>query len=107
MRDIEREFIDIRNDKIEETMFTKDDMLEYSDFLASAIKVRVLNSRVRPYATLSAILDMSLSMQTHVAADIGAIINMGALAVNQLLVSSQDKGVELTLETAPLENQVR
>jgi hypothetical protein len=31
---------------------------------------------------------------------------MGALAVNQLLSSSQDKGVELTLETAPLENQV-
>ena len=31
---------------------------------------------------------------------------MGALAVNQLLVNSQDKGVELTLETAPLENQV-
>ena len=35
------------------------------------------------------------------------MINMGALAVNQLLVNSQDKGVELTLETAPLENQVR
>lgn len=32
---------------------------------------------------------------------------MGALAVNQLLVNSQDKGVELTLETAPLENQVQ
>lgn len=40
-------------------------------------------------------------------ADIASVINMGALAVNQLLVNSQDKGVELSLETAPLENQVR
>jgi hypothetical protein len=31
---------------------------------------------------------------------------MGALAINQLLENSQDKGVELTLETSPLENQV-
>lgn len=41
------------------------------------------------------------------SADLASIINMGALAVNQLLSSSQDRGVELTLETAPLENQVR
>ena len=31
---------------------------------------------------------------------------MGALAVNQLLENSQEKGVELTLETSALENQV-
>lgn len=30
---------------------------------------------------------------------------MGALALNQLLESSQDKGVELELETSALENQ--
>jgi len=39
-----------------------------------------------------------------VSHDLGSIINMGALAVNQLLANSQEKGVELTLETAPLEN---
>lgn len=39
IRDIESEFADIRNDKLEETMFTKEDMLEYTDFLSSAIKV--------------------------------------------------------------------
>lgn len=39
LREIDREFVDIRNDKLEETMFTKEDMLEYSDYLASAIKV--------------------------------------------------------------------
>ena len=42
IREIDREFIDIRNDKLEETMFTKDDMLDYSDFVASAIKVNIL-----------------------------------------------------------------
>jgi hypothetical protein len=41
-----------------------------------------------------------------IIADLASVTNMGALAVNQLLVASQDKGVELTLETAPLENQV-
>jgi hypothetical protein len=38
--------------------------------------------------------------------DMSAVINMGALAVHQLLENSQTKGVELNLETAPLENQV-
>lgn len=41
MRDIDREFEDIRSDRLEETMFTRDDMIEYSDFLASAIRVSV------------------------------------------------------------------
>ncbi len=35
------------------------------------------------------------------------MINMGTLALNQLLQSAQDKGVELELDTAVLENQVR
>ena len=39
MREIDREFVDIKLDKIEETMFTKEDMLDYSDFVATAIKV--------------------------------------------------------------------
>jgi hypothetical protein len=39
LRDIDNEFRDIKNDKLEESMFTRDDMVEYSEFLASAIKV--------------------------------------------------------------------
>lgn len=31
---------------------------------------------------------------------------MGALAVSQLLESAQDKGIQITLETAAVENQV-
>jgi hypothetical protein len=34
------------------------------------------------------------------------MMNMGALAVSQLLESAQDKGVELNLETASVENEV-
>ena len=34
-----------------------------------------------------------------------SVVNMSALALNQLLESSQDKGIELELETSALENQ--
>ena len=40
MRDIDSEFTDVKDDRLDETMFTRDDMIEYSDFVASAIKVR-------------------------------------------------------------------
>lgn len=36
--------------------------------------------------------------------DISSVINMGALAVHQLLEKAQAKGVEVDLETATLEN---
>ncbi|RYH20430.1 hypothetical protein EON65_23475 [archaeon] len=44
--------------------------------------------------------------QSNLSGDLASLINMGALAVNQLLESSQLKGVELSLETSALENQV-
>ncbi len=34
------------------------------------------------------------------------MINMGALAIDQLFQNAQDKGVQLALETSTLENQV-
>lgn len=43
-------------------------------------------------------------MQSHVNHDLGASINMSALAVSQLLNSAQSSGVELVLETASIEN---
>jgi hypothetical protein len=45
LRDIDREFADIKSDKLDETMFTREDMLEYSDFIASAIQVRAEGQR--------------------------------------------------------------
>lgn len=44
--------------------------------------------------------------QNNVGAEVGTMINMGALAVSQLLESAQERGIELTLETAAIENQV-
>jgi hypothetical protein len=44
--------------------------------------------------------------QNNVGAEVGAIINMSALAVSQLLESAQERGIELSLETAAIENQV-
>jgi hypothetical protein len=44
--------------------------------------------------------------QGHITHDMSTLINMGALTVSQLLVDAQDKGVDLNLETASLENQV-
>lgn len=38
--------------------------------------------------------------------DLSSVINMGALAIHQLLEKSQSKGVEIDLETATLENEV-
>jgi hypothetical protein len=39
LRSITREFQDISNDKLTEEMYTKDDVMEYTDFLSSAIVV--------------------------------------------------------------------
>jgi hypothetical protein len=41
-----------------------------------------------------------------VSGEIATLVNMGSLALNLLLESSQDKGVELKLEVAALEDQV-
>lgn len=43
-------------------------------------------------------------LQSHVNHDLGAAINMGALAVSQLLTSAQASGIDLQLETATIEN---
>lgn len=48
VRDIEREFADVKNDRLDETMFTREDMIEYSDFLSSAITViKIASLRLR------------------------------------------------------------
>jgi hypothetical protein len=39
LRQISNEFADAKSDKLHEDMFTRDDMEEFSDFLASAVRV--------------------------------------------------------------------
>eukprot|EP01042_Synura_sphagnicola_P016964 gene16964-21444_t len=80
LRSLQREIEDIRSDRLTEDMYSRDDVNEFVDFLTSAIK-------------------------SQVGGDVSSVVNMGALALNQLLESSQDKGVELELETSALENQ--
>jgi hypothetical protein len=40
LRGIGREFADIKTDRLNEDMYSKDDVNEFADYLSSAIKVR-------------------------------------------------------------------
>lgn len=44
-------------------------------------------------------------LQSNISGDLSTVVNMGALALNQVLESAQLKGVDLVLETTQLENQ--
>ncbi len=82
VRTIGNEFQDAKTDRLSgETMFSSNEMEDYTDFLEAATR-------------------------NQVGADIGNIINMAALTVSLLLESSQEKGVDLILETSAIENQV-
>lgn len=39
LRDIQREINDVNADRLNEDMYTREDVMEFADFLASAIKV--------------------------------------------------------------------
>ena len=80
IRAVTREADEARADKlIHENLYSKEDMEDFADFLVS-------------------------SMRSHIVADVGSMINMGALSIAQLLEQGQDKGVELEIETAAVEN---
>lgn len=81
LRAIQREINDIKAERVNEDVFTREDLLDLLEFLSDSVK-------------------------SQVSGEIGNVVNMGALALSQLLESSQDKGVELLLETSSLENQV-
>ncbi len=81
LRSLQREVSYIKSERLDEDMYTREDMQDFTEFLCSAI-------------------------QTNLAGDLGGVINMGALALNQVLESAQLKGIDLTLETTSLENQV-
>lgn len=40
LRAVNREFNDVKSDRLHEDMYSKDDVHEFADFLASAIRVR-------------------------------------------------------------------
>lgn len=100
LRSLQREIEDIRSDRLTEDMYSRDDVNEFVDFLTSAIKVPAYLSPSLFRSSLTRVF-----VQSQVGGDVSSVVNMGALALNQLLESSQDKGVELELETSALENQ--
>jgi hypothetical protein len=80
MRTIKREIADVQEDRLNEDVYSKEDVEEIFDYLSSNIT-------------------------THVSAEMGTVVNMGAVALNQLLEDAQTKGIELDLQTSELENQ--
>lgn len=42
LHDIEREFTNLKNDRLDEDMFTRDDMIDFSEFVAQAIQVVIV-----------------------------------------------------------------
>jgi len=80
LRGISNEFEDIKQDRLNEDMFSKDDMIDFADTILSSIT-------------------------SHVANDLSLAINMNALLVSQLLEQGQNSGVELSINTGSVENQ--
>lgn len=79
LRTINSEFDDAVQGRLNDDMYSKEDVLDFVDFLKSSIK-------------------------NQVNTDFGTSINMSALAVSQLLGNAQDVGAELRLDTSAVEN---
>lgn len=47
LRSVSREFMDAKADRLNEDMYSKDDVNEFADFLASAIRVRTCLISIR------------------------------------------------------------
>lgn len=80
VRSLTREFSDAKSDRLSENLFSREDMEDYSDYLASEVGALV-------------------------SSEVGNIINMSALALGQLLENAQSRGLDLEFEIASLENQ--
>ena len=112
IRTINNEFTDAKTDKLNEEMYTRDDVDDFCDFLSTAVRVSTLSSVKSCYSlsffavvlTFLSLLLLSV-IKNNVTHEVATVINMSALAVSQLLESAQDKGVELELETSALENE--
>jgi hypothetical protein len=81
VRTVMRELDVMKNDRLEhdEHMFSKEDLEEFATNVIGCVR-------------------------GYMNGELGTILNMGALSVSQLLESAQDKGCELELEVAAIEN---
>jgi hypothetical protein len=81
VRTVMRELDVMKNDRLEhdEHMFSKEDLEEFAANVIGCVR-------------------------GYMNGELGTILNMGALSVSQLLESAQDKGCDLELEVAAIEN---
>eukprot|EP00605_Chrysophyceae_sp_TOSAG23-4_P000033 GSChrysophyteH1.ASY1.ANO1.34.1 assembled CDS len=81
IRTVMRELEDMSRDRLDndDHMFNHEDMQNFADSIIHGVR-------------------------GHLNSDLGTIINMGALSVSQLLESAQERGTQLELETAAVEN---
>ena len=80
LRQIEKEFSDVKMDRLNEDMYSREDIEEILDFLKSG-------------------------MRTHSSHNVSMLINMGALVIGQLLEDAKSKDVILEIETSSIENE--
>jgi len=80
LRSLNREINDIKSERLNEDVYTRDDMIDFAEYLSSAIKAQV-------------------------SGELSSVMNMGALALNQLLENAEEKNIQLLLDTGSLENQ--
>eukprot|EP00602_Paraphysomonas_sp_CaronLab_P004072 CAMPEP_0185021446 /NCGR_PEP_ID=MMETSP1103-20130426/4130_1 /TAXON_ID=36769 /ORGANISM="Paraphysomonas bandaiensis, Strain Caron Lab Isolate" /LENGTH=264 /DNA_ID=CAMNT_0027552971 /DNA_START=99 /DNA_END=893 /DNA_ORIENTATION=- len=80
VRSLANEFEDSKQDRLHEDVFSKDDMIDFADILESQTKA-------------------------HISHELSVLINMSALAINELLETAQEQGAHVTLDTTSLENQ--
>lgn len=81
LRTINNEFNDMKDDKLNDEMYTKEDTVEFANF-------------------------MQASVRGHVGQEVASLINMSALAVSQLLESAQAKSCDIALDTSLVENHL-
>lgn len=81
VRGLQADFNDAKNDRLSDDMFSKEDMLDYSDFISSSVLGRVRE-------------------------ELTSTINMNVLLISRLLEGAQDSNVSLDLDASAVENQV-
>jgi len=79
LRSVVSEIDDAKEDRLNEDMFTKDDMIDFSDYISSVVK-------------------------TSVTKEMSDIVNMNALIISKILENAQGNGLTIDLEIREAEN---
>eukprot|EP01041_Mallomonas_annulata_P000069 gene69-81_t len=80
LRSISSEIDEAKQDRLNEDMFTKEDMTDFSEYISSLVR-------------------------TQLSQELSDTINMNALIVSKLLENAQSKGVHIDLDIGSAENQ--